>query len=441
MLHSAHQAVASHRPAVVEPRHGGLEYFIAIAKRRLFYLLVPFLVTLVLGFLAVAIQRPMYQAQGKILVRTSSDQQTITDTATQRIQVIQQRIMTPDNLVKIANKFELFSSQQQSSLELLDLLRQRTKITLLDPNVLPVQQGFYQSYLTIAFTISFDYENAETAARVANEFMTLVLSEDARNRTNRAAETTNFLEQETKRLQGAVASIEAQIIAATTLTPPNPIEAERTELAKLKVEFAQKSATYSDAHPEVKALKKRIATLEKTLSQQPEKSQTSAATTDNGLEVLKQRLTLTEADLDEANRKLSMARLSERLEANPRSESLQVLEQPVVPQHPIKPNRPKLFALAFVLALIVGVGTVMAAEALDKSIHTTQELADVVDSRLIVTIPYISTRGEALRKKSLRGVALLALAAIVVALYLGRSIDLSSWADRPWQAQLTHLSR
>lgn len=157
--------------------------------------------------------------------------------------------------------------------------------------------------------------------------------------------------------------------------------------------------------------------------------------------MLKQRLTLTEADLDEANRKLSMARLSERLEANPRSESLQVLEQPVVPQHPIKPNRPKLFALAFVLALIVGVGTVMAAEALDKSIHTTQELADVVDSRLIVTIPYISTRGEALRKKSLRGVALLALAAIVVALYLGRSIDLSSWADRPWQAQLTHLSR
>ena len=435
---------------------GGLEHYIALAKRRLFYFLIPFVVALVLGSLIVAIQRPIYQAEGKILVETQDIpadlvRPTITDTANQRIQVIQQRIMTRDNLLEIVKKFGLFPSQQRwmSSSQLLDLMRERTKLKLVDLT-LPTQQN----NLTIAFTLSFDYENAETAARVANEFLTLVLSEDARNRTTRAAETTKFLEQESKRLQGVLASLEAQV-AVAALRPPDPskevpaqINQQRTELTKLKMELVQKSSTYSDAHPEVKALKKRIAALEKVVSQEPEKPQALpvAEKTDNGLEVLKQQLVSTEANLDEANRKLSVARLGESLERNQQSERLQVIEQPVVPQKPIKPDRPKLLALAFVLALMVGAGTVMAAESLDKSIHSTQELAGVVDSRLLVAIPYISTRAETLRKKGrlrllLGVIVLLVLAAIAVALYLGLSIDLSSWVDRSWLDRLTRLSK
>ncbi len=435
---------------------GGLEHYIALAKRRLFYFLIPFVVALVLGSLIVAIQRPIYQAEGKILVETQDIpadlvRPTITDTANQRIQVIQQRIMTRDNLLEIVKKFALFPSQQRwmSSSQLLDLMRERTKLKLVDLT-LPTQQN----NLTIAFTLSFDYENAETAARVANEFLTLVLSEDARNRTTRAAETTKFLEQESKRLQGVLASLEAQV-AVAALRPPDPskevpaqINQQRTELTKLKMELVQKSSTYSDAHPEVKALKKRIAALEKVVSQEPEKPQALpvAEKTDNGLEVLKQQLVSTEANLDEANRKLSVARLGESLERNQQSERLQVIEQPVVPQKPIKPDRPKLLALAVVLALMVGAGTVMAAESLDKSIHSTQELAGVVDSRLLVAIPYISTRAETLRKKGrlrllLGVIVLLVLAAIAVALYLGLSIDLSSWVDRSWLDRLTRLSK
>src|SRR5208282_1214275 len=114
---------------------------------------------------------------------------TVMETANQRVQVIQQRIMTRDNLLAIVKKFDLFPSQQRwmSSSQLLDLMRERTKLKLVDLT-LPTQQN----NLTIAFTLSFDYEYPDIAARVANEFLTLVLSEDARNRTNRAAETTKF---------------------------------------------------------------------------------------------------------------------------------------------------------------------------------------------------------------------------------------------------------
>jgi uncharacterized protein involved in exopolysaccharide biosynthesis len=440
---------------VEEPGHSGLEHYIAIAKRRFFYFFIPFVLALVLGFFIVAIQKPIYQAEGKILVETQDIpidlvRPTVMETANQRVQVIQQRIMTRDNLLAIVKKFDLFPSQQRwmSSSQLLDLMRERTKLKLVDLT-LPTQQN----NLTIAFTLSFDYEYPDIAARVANEFLTLVLSEDARNRTNRASETTKFLEQESKRLQGVLASIQAQV-AAAALKPPDPlkevpaqIKTQRAELTKLKMELVDKSSTYSEAHPQVKALKKRIAALEKIVSEEPEESKAAAAAnTDNGLDVLKQQLTTAEVNLDEANHKLSAARLGESLERNQQSERLQVIEQPVVPQKPIRPSRPKLLALAFVLALFAGVGTVMTAESLDKSIHSAQELAGIVDSRFIVAIPYISTQIEARRKKRrivllIGGLVLLALAAIAGALYFGPSIDLSSWVDRSWLDQLTRLSK
>ena len=442
----------------------GLERYFAIAQRRPFYFLIPFVICLALGSLLVAIQRPIYQAQGKILVETQDIpatlvQPTITDTANQRIQVIQQRITTRDNLLQIVQKYNLFSDQRQwmSGSQLLDLMKARTELKLVDLT-LPTQQN----NLTIAFTLSFEYENPELAARVANEFLTLVLAEDVRNRTNRAAETTKFVEQEVKRQQELVSSIEAKI-AETMLKPRDPLDplevpeqlkAQREQLAKLKFELVQVSAVHSSAHPEVIALKKKIAALEKITEQESGKPKAvqesgkpqAVVQSDSGLEALKQRLTAAETNLEEVNRKLTAARLGESLERNQQSERLQVLEQPVVPQSPIKPNRPKLLAIALAVSLMAGLGTVMAAESLDKSIHSGQELANVVDSRLIVTVPYIATTTERLRRRrkiaSLLGVlALFALAATAFSLYHGLSFDLSPWVPRSWIDQLTRLSK
>jgi uncharacterized protein involved in exopolysaccharide biosynthesis len=451
------QTYSSAQQAFAEERghDAGLEHYLAIAKRRVFYWLIPFVVIFVVGSAIVGLQRPIYQAEGKILVETQdipSDlvKPTITDTANQRIQVIQQRIMTRDNLLEIVKKFGLFPAQQQwmSPSQILDLMKERTQLKLVDLT-LPTQQ----SNLTIAFTLSFEYENPEIAARVANEFLTLILNEDARNRTNRAAETSKFLEQEVKRLQGVVASIQLQMTEAS-LKPSDPIkeiplqlQQQRAELAKMKLDLVQKSAVYSSGHPEVIALKKRIAALEKIIDETPDQSAPQAvAQTDNGLDSLRQQFAASGAALEDANRKLSAARLGENLERNQQSERLQVLEQPVVPQRPVKPNRPKLFALAFALAVVAGFGAVLAAGSLDKSIHSSQELAGLVDSRLIVAIPYIATTAEARRGKVkivwlLALVVALGLAAITLVLYAGMSIDLSSWVSRSWIDQLTHLSK
>jgi uncharacterized protein involved in exopolysaccharide biosynthesis len=433
--------------------------WLAIAKRRIFYFLIPCVIAFTLAASIIAIQHPLYQAQGKILVETPAIpadlvRPTVTDTAHQRIQVIQQRITTRDNLLGIVKKFELFPSQQQwmSASQILDLMKERTELKLVDLT-LPTQLN----NLTIAFTLSFEYENPQLAAQVANEFLTLILNEDARNRTNRATETTKFLEQEVKRLQGVLASTQMQI-TEILLKPgdqinevPDQFKEQRAELTKLKLDLIQKSSLYSSAHPEVITLKKRIAALEKIIAQAPAKSEAAPAPSPvvaqaNELAVLKQQLAGTETALEDANRKLSAARLGESMERNQEAERLQVLEQPVVPQRPIKPNRPKLFALASALAVAVGFASVWAAETLDKSIHNIKELARIVDNRLIVAIPYIATAAEARRRRRraaliITGIVIIALVVLVLALYLGLSFDLSPWIDRSWIDQLRHLSK
>jgi capsular polysaccharide biosynthesis protein len=90
-------------------------------------------------------------------------------------------------------------------------------------------------------------------------------------------------------------------------------------------------------------------------------------------------------------------------------------------------------------------GVIFLVEMLDQSIRGSRELAGVVDSHLVVAIPYILTTGEILQKK--RKIILLwailavvLLAGLAVALYIGIQIDFS-WFDRPWLDSLTRLTK
>jgi hypothetical protein len=119
--------------------------------------------------------------------------------------------------------------------------------------------------------------------------------------------------------------------------------------------------------------------------------------------------------LTRATQKLAAARLGESLERDRHSARLEVLEQPSVPDKPVSPNRPKVFAFAFLFAFMAGGGLVIAREMLDQSIRSGQDIASIVDSHLIVPIPYISTQREMRQKKRNLILTITFLAVLVVA--------------------------
>ena len=300
---AAQPSLPDDRAQAFEPGH-----LIGILRRRIFYFAVPFVVLLIIGFLIVAIQRPIYQAEGEILVEspqipTDLVEPTVTAAATERIQVIQQRLMARDSLLPIVEKFNLFPSERQwmSGTQLLDLMRARADISLVDVDMQmaggkPVP---YQNAKTsaVAFTVSFDYENPDLAAKVANELLTSILSEDVRSRTSRATETTEFLAQEVKRLQGTLDAINGQIFAIKQQgtdpkqgdqTVSEQLKMQTDELTAMKADLIQKSSIYSDEFPAVKALKKRIAALEQQIAKSA-KADTSPPPPGKDIDALQQQ--------------------------------------------------------------------------------------------------------------------------------------------------------
>jgi len=431
-----------------------LSYFTGILKRRVVYFAVPFLLVVMLGSAVVAIQRPIYRAEGKILVQSPEIppelvHPTITEVANERVQVIQQRIMARDNLMAVVNKYNLFTRERasMSGTELLDLIRSRMEIK---PVALDAQTAA-RGNPTIAFTLSFDYEVPDVAMRVANEFLTSILREDAESRTNNATETSKFLEREVKRLNDEHDAVVAQI-GASRQRPPDHEQAQSEEskaqikeLADAQVNLAQASAVYSDEHPVVKNLKKKIAALKRSIAAPPQPAPTTdkSPTTDVNVLLLQRQEAELSQSLDDANRKLTTARLGESMERGQQGERLQVIEQPSLPQKPIRPQRLKWFAVAFGLAAMFGAGSVAAAEMLDGSIRGSRELAGIIDRHLIVTIPYLSTPGEERRKKRYvilvcTGLFAALAAAITIAVIIGISVDFS-WFDRSWLDALTRL--
>ena len=312
-----------------------LSRYVEILKRRIFYILIPFALVISVGFAVTAWLPPIYLSEGKILVEsqqipTDLVRPTVTATAKERIQVIEQRVLTRDNLIAIVNKFQLFPDkrQQMSGTELLDLMRQRTRVQPLELNQ-PRRAG---DVLTIAVTIGFEHERPEIAMRVANELVTLILAEDARNRTNRASETTKFLAREVKKLEGEIGAVEAQIAELKKRYTEPASERIQLQLAALKAEFQEKSGVFSNSHPDLIRLKRQIAALEQFTNRADEA----------GLDALQnQRTSISEEPrrhLTETRRRPSRR----NLERDQFSERLEVLEQAVLPQKPIKPNRPEI---------------------------------------------------------------------------------------------------
>src|SRR5215467_11378281 len=122
-------------------------YYYQILKKRKFYGLIPFICVFAIGFAIVMLWPPTYQSEGKILVESQQIpvdlvRPTVTATASERIAMIQQRVMTRENLLKIVDKYQMFADQRDklSRTDLLDLMRANTIVKPVELGTLATQQ-------------------------------------------------------------------------------------------------------------------------------------------------------------------------------------------------------------------------------------------------------------------------------------------------------------
>lgn len=403
-------------------------YYFDLVRRRWPCFVIPFMAIALAGATIVYLWPPTYLSQGKILVQSQQIaselvRPTVTNAAQERVQVIEQRTTTRDNLLAIMDKFQLFPEERKwmSATQVVDLMKKSTKIALVLQPLSFAKLYSPNPNPTIVFTVGFEHSDPQIATQVANELVSGILSEDLRDRTSRASDTTKFLAREVQKLQAESAAIDAKIEQAKVVQarpPANSPDQPAVQLAQLKSELAQKSALYSDRHPAMQALKRQVAAMEQAAALHV--SQAGAEGVPMGLDVLEAQQAAVEKSLEAASAKLAAARQGEALEREQQSEKLEVIERPTFPQEPIRPDRRKIAVLSFLLALIAGGSLAFLIEVTDVSIRRSSEVLGLIDSVLVVSIPYITTNAE-LRGRKVRswlmvfGLIAVTVLAIVVA--------------------------
>ncbi|MEO5690210.1 MAG: GNVR domain-containing protein [Burkholderiaceae bacterium] len=276
---------------------------------------------LAIAILVAVVLPPVYRSTATILIKEQEIPQelvrsTVTSFADERIQVISQQVMTRATLLDMVDKYGLYGKlrQRETSEEILDRMRSDIKLTPISADVTDRRTGSPVKS-TIAFTLSYDSAVAGNAQKIANELTTLFLNENVKNRQQKAAETTTFLDEELVRVSDHVSELEKQLSdyklknqgRTPDLSQTNQVGSERTyddqqrvereiaflgerreslkrQLAQTKPNLAVQGAagaiadpqdrlvalqsqlaglvgTYSEEHPDIKRLRREIANL------------------------------------------------------------------------------------------------------------------------------------------------------------------------------------
>jgi polysaccharide biosynthesis transport protein len=122
-------------------------------------------------------------------------------------------------------------------------------------------------------------------------------------------------------------------------------------------------------------------------------------------------------EYEEIKRRITGARLAERLETENKGERFTLLKRAGLPTVPVEPNRPAIIFLGFVLAMGVGIGLAALVDALDSSIRSVRDLQSTFGLKPVGVIPYIRTghdrRMSWLKRSTAAGAAAISLFLVV----------------------------
>lgn len=257
-----------------------------------------------------------------------------------------------------------------------------------------------------------------------------------------------------------LANLDAMLPSSASQQPATPGQ----QLAQAKNEQTRLQGKYSENHPDLKRLKRQIENLEselragndKLIEQTEYKSPLSQKINakinssereirrlqerkkeiDQKLMVFKKRVAETHqvqrayddlvrdydnnlAKYKELRAKELQAELGENLESENKGESFTLIEPPLVPNKPEKPNRPKIFIMGTVASIGFGVGLALLFEMLVGGVRGYNEISRIIGNSPLVVLPIIKTKSENIEKVANRYTKLYWLIGLLVLLVLG----------------------
>jgi len=289
-----------------------------IVGRRKRSILLPAAVIFLIAAAVAFLVPKKYQSTTTILIEEQEVPReyvsaNITTFADQRLQTINQRIMSTTRLLELIGRFGLYAEMKDRVPvdEIVTEMRKDIRFNTISADVIDPRTG-RPAQATIAFAITYEGKNPETVQRVANELASLYLQENLKTREKQSRETSKFMEEEMKAVQAQLTELDAKIASykeknisslpelsqvnlqaldqverdltrmndqLRTLRerqgylqeqlasiPPDLAHQEKESLKELRVRLVELQTQFSDLHPDVINTKAAIRELEERLA-------------------------------------------------------------------------------------------------------------------------------------------------------------------------------
>lgn len=226
-----------------------LRFYATLFLRRLHWFILVVILCSAIGITLARMLPTVYSAEARLVVESEQipDElaaSTVRTQATEQLQIIQQRILSRDILIEMANRLGIYASRTAdgrrplSAEEIVEDLRERISIRTVGSS--PAQRrGDVQATIV---TVGFTAPTSDLAAAVTNEIVTLILREDVAMRTGVARQTLDFFVQEVARLDRELAQKAAVILEFTerNMTAlPDSLDFRRTQQAAAQERLLQ----------------------------------------------------------------------------------------------------------------------------------------------------------------------------------------------------------
>jgi polysaccharide chain length determinant protein (PEP-CTERM system associated) len=506
----------------------GLPEYLAIGRRWGWVMAASFVAVLTTSVVLAMLQPRSYLVSAVLMsegTRIAADvaRQAAVVSAEDRMRQAGQRIMSRDNLVDLANRLNVF--QVDSGVpplkdeDLARLMRTSLNFQLRTDN----QHTWQRPDATIVFDLSFRHGSPDKALQVVNELVRLFVEGSNLEQTDQAKRTSDFLAQEAEKLrkelevyenriaeyrrthQGAmlegqamamsgIQSLEADLRAVeqsyrAALEEQRALEVElvgaraglsvaggapvaapsvtEQDLARARSELSQLRSVYSEEHPDLRALLRRIQSLEQALSREGSTRSPSrdaaegqarlavsrfeallaaaqsranllqgqqssiraniaemrsqlarAPQVDRDLTAMQRDYEVAQTKFEDIRSQQRSAQIASSLIDTQSGARFSIVEPPILPEYPVSSGRKKTVALGVIAAVVAALGLAALLETLFPRVRGENAITAITGAKPLVVIPYIKnsqdTRAIRDLKKKLMWSALAAVSLALI---------------------------
>ena len=220
--------------------------------------------------------------------------------------------------------------------------------------------------------------------------------------------------------------------ALLVLSPQNPrIRLLEAQVAQAEQRVASQAGTAlaDEADPQLSAYEIQLADIDGQIEAITAQKEQIAVTMENlqasieatpgnaiRLEQLQRDYDGVRSQYDQAIANRARAETGDTIEAMAKGQRMTVIEQAVAPGSPNSPNRPMIAAAGIGAGFVLGLGIVVLIELMNSAVRRPADLISKLGITPYGTLPYIRTRGEAVRR---RAIIATAFAVVLIAVPIG----------------------